>query len=141
MTREDAERAVQLAPRVSYTYNHRGILHSLRGEYDAAIADADKEIEFGGAASGYANRAIAQERKGNYAGAVTDWTEVIRRDPHNPIAYCSRGLSQEKIGKHAEAAADLRKGLQKREILNQIQRSIAEETLQKLESASKILAE
>jgi Flp pilus assembly protein TadD len=132
----DLDRSIQLAPRDPIPYNRRCILHSLRGDYDAAIIDATKEIELGQAVSGFTNRAVVQEKKGDYAAAVADFSEVIRREPNNPKAYCLRGLALAKTGKLAEAATDLRKGLRRKEILLPGLRTKVEEALRRMDPAS-----
>ena len=43
---------------------------------------------------------------GNYAGAIADYTEVIRLKPDHADAYNNRGLAKAKLGQHFAAIAD-----------------------------------
>ena len=48
------------------------------------------------------------QKNGDYAAAITDYTEGIRLIPEYADAYHSRGEIQELIGNWAEAKADFR---------------------------------
>jgi Flp pilus assembly protein TadD len=57
-------------------------------------------------AGAYCRRGTAYEKKGDYGGAIADFTEAIRLDPKDAWAYHGRGLAYEKKGDKAKADED-----------------------------------
>ena len=43
---------------------------------------------------------------GDYEAAISDYTEAIRIDPHEAVAYHERGMAYEAWGKLDEASGD-----------------------------------
>ena len=60
-------------------------------------------------ASFYYNRAINQSNDGDHYGAISDYTKVIKINPHDAIAYKNRGIAKEKLGDMQGACSDWRK--------------------------------
>ncbi len=58
---------------------------------------------------GYNNRGIYRDKQGDYAGAIADFSEVIKLDSLDDMAYYNRGLSRKNKGDYAGALADLNK--------------------------------
>jgi tetratricopeptide (TPR) repeat protein len=112
----------------------RGILFAMRGDFELAMADFTEAIQLDGAlASAWVLRGRAlyatvskvtgietdfsrvrfdavrnptNEQKAIYARAATDFTQAIRIDPNNKIAYRERGLMYSEQGDHDRAIAD-----------------------------------
>jgi tetratricopeptide (TPR) repeat protein len=58
---------------------------------------------------GYFNRGAALDANGQWAEAVTDYTEAIRRDPGFLLAYESRGVARVSLKQFDAALADFQK--------------------------------
>jgi len=69
-----------------------------------ASASAASEAEQ--TAAHYVSNGRAKYRSGDYAGAIADFTEVLRIQPGDIIAYISRGLAKSKNGDSDGAIAD-----------------------------------
>jgi tetratricopeptide (TPR) repeat protein len=66
-------------PIVAATYNNRGNVYAMQGDYDRAIADYDEAIRLDPAlASAWHNRGNAYARKGDADRAIADYNEAIR---------------------------------------------------------------
>ena len=61
-------------------------------------------------ASAWGARARIRERRKNWAGAIADYGQAIRRGP-TPDLVLGRGALQERLGKHADAAKGYRAAL------------------------------
>ncbi len=49
--------------------------------------------------------------QGDYQGAITDFTEVVRQNPNEVEAYYNRGIAYAKIDNYREAIADFNQAL------------------------------
>jgi tetratricopeptide (TPR) repeat protein len=130
----DMDQAIRLAPKDSNNFNYRCFIHSSRKEYDAAIQDATEAIALGAGKSGYNNRAIALEKKGDYPAALEDWNKVLELQPGNAAALCFRGRVYGEIGEKGKAISDLRQGLKDSSKLGQKLKMESDVLLQKLEA-------
>jgi tetratricopeptide (TPR) repeat protein len=93
-------------------YNWRGEAHRLLKEYDLAIADFARAIEFNPqSVYPYANRAEVYRLQGRYDLVIRDTTEAIRIDPGLNASYAIRGMAYEKTGDLDRARADFNKAL------------------------------
>jgi tetratricopeptide (TPR) repeat protein len=117
------------------TFLDRGILFAMRGDFELAIADFSEAIQLDGTlATAYVLRGravyatvskvtsieegfsrvkfnvaganISNEQKALFARAATDFTQAIRIDPNNKIAYRERGLMYSEQGDKDRAIAD-----------------------------------
>ena len=80
------------------------------GDYDRAIADLGKAIEFDpDHAFPYANRGYAYFQKGEYGPAIADFDKAIQIDPDLAEAYNNRGLAYDAKGDTTRAIADFDK--------------------------------
>jgi tetratricopeptide (TPR) repeat protein len=122
-------------PKTAGALLDRGILFAMRGDYELAAADFSEAIQLDGAlATAYVLRGRAlyasvvnvtgleegfsgvtgfstggnagNDQKVRYARAATDFTQAIRIDPNNKIAYKERGLMYNEQGDHDRAIAD-----------------------------------
>ncbi len=86
--------------------------HKNEGEYDRALADANKSMELAPgdavALRGRGDIYVARGKKaqGDFDAAIADYTEAIRLDPRDATAYRHRGLAYEAKGDGARASAD-----------------------------------
>ncbi|MDR1929280.1 MAG: tetratricopeptide repeat protein [Treponema sp.] len=65
----------------------------------------------GSAAFGNFNKGNANKNLGNWDQAIADYTEVLREDPGNAIAYCSRGSAYINKRDYDRAIADLNQAI------------------------------
>ncbi len=90
---------------------NRGVLHLVRAEYSAAIADIDEAIKYG------AQRSVALNDRGaveaalhQYQAAVEDFTQALAAGASHPeIVYYNRALAFEDLGNMKRAYLDCKK--------------------------------
>lgn len=71
----------------------RGMLYSLKGDFDHAIDDFSHAITDNPRSDVvFVDRAIAYENKSDPTHAVADFTEAVRLNPQNSDAYLNRGM-------------------------------------------------
>ncbi len=69
---------------------------------------ASKELQGDDLARAYRSRALSYTLfKGDYDRAIADFSEAIRLDPNNPLAYAVRGASFVRKGDYDRALTDL----------------------------------
>ncbi len=75
-------------------YNDRGFSYFLNSDFNHAIADYTKALQFKqDFAAAYFNRGDAYVIQQMYDNAIADYNEVIRLEPKNPQAYYLRGFA------------------------------------------------
>lgn len=98
---DDIEKAVELESTFSLTWNTRGYIAWMRGEYDKAVENYnsaivyalnDRRVDTGGLAQIYQNRGVAYQDHGNNDRALLDFNECIELVPDNPAFLENRGL-------------------------------------------------
>ena len=57
-------------------------------------------------AEAYLDRGVTHFKNGDYAAAISDYTEAIRLKPEDGRAYFNRNISHDQLGNRAEAEAD-----------------------------------
>lgn len=72
--------------------------------YHSQIDDGD--------AAAFFNRGVTRYDLGDQAGAIADFTQVIRLYPQDAVAYNNRGLAHYDLGNLAQALADLSQAIQ-----------------------------
>ncbi|HRF96751.1 MAG TPA: tetratricopeptide repeat protein, partial [Aggregatilineales bacterium] len=115
-------------------YRARGIIYEDMGDYDRALADYHKYLELGGTepdkirgwindvegkkraaggsvfggltASQYFDRAYEKHEKADYAGAIADYTEALKLNSHDHLAWYNRGLGYYFLNQHSQAISD-----------------------------------
>ncbi|MBN2143192.1 MAG: hypothetical protein JW774_01075, partial [Candidatus Aureabacteria bacterium] len=60
----------------------------------------------------YKNRAFAKEKKGNFVGAITDYSRILELKPGYSDIYLYRAIAREKIGNTTEAFSDYSKAIE-----------------------------
>ncbi len=84
------------------------------GRFEEAITEFDKSIQFEEekkvksrhARNYYLMRASARNSTGDFEGAISDYTEVLKIQPYYKAALLSRGIAKEKKGDFEEAISD-----------------------------------
>ena len=94
------------------------------------VYPAPKEASIGTAYS-YTMQAIDKHRKGDYSGAIIDYTKALEIDPNYTYALHNRGFAKNKIGDYKGAILDLNKSieLQPTDVNSYISRAIAKNAL------------
>lgn len=104
------EHQKHLAPSNPQIAGGENVERILKGEPDKVVAYS---IDGSGLDPRYAfSRGIASGLRGDYANAITAYSEAIAFDPRFPIAYNNRGVSYFKTGDNDRAIADYTKSLQ-----------------------------
>jgi tetratricopeptide (TPR) repeat protein len=129
------------APRTAGTFLDRGITFAGRGEYDLAIADFTEAVNlnpdlvaawmlrgralyasvsdvtyvgenFSGVVTvSTVGAVVSEEKKAVYDRAIADFTQAIRLDPDNAIAYEERGNAYASKGDYDRAIADFNQAI------------------------------
>lgn len=87
----------------------RGTARSLLKEYEAAIDDFTKAIQFNPKAKkSYLNRGIARKKLTDYDGALADFNAALKLDPRFTDALYNRGLLHELLNQRDKACADFK---------------------------------
>ena len=95
----DFNAALKIQPDYPAALNDRAWIYMTRGDYDAALQDLNKTASqttpWAIAAVAYYYRGFAYLRLKDYAKAVADLNEAIRRLPNNADYYLARGEAQQ----------------------------------------------
>ena len=96
---QDYNKAIELDPDNTATYNNRGNAKYALGDYRGAIQDYNKAIELDpDYADAYYNKGVTKAELGDYIGAVEDWSKAIELDPDHTAAYYNRGRAKLLLG-------------------------------------------
>lgn len=95
----DLDAAIRLDPKLAVAYNSRGLARMDLKQWDDAIRDFDKAIEFEktierdhSLAVVYVNRGIAKKHKRRFEAALRDYDTAIRLDANCELALYNRAL-------------------------------------------------
>ena len=106
MSREDK-------PMLAKDYNEQGITYSEQGQYDLAILEFNKALEFDpGSTEAYNNRGITYSKKDQFDSAISDFSKALDIDPKDTKVLYNRGLTYAIEGQFDLALSDLRKCLE-----------------------------
>jgi len=111
----DYSEALRLKPDYPYYFFFRASAYLSVGDYDLAISDYTETIrtsEPNDVWSGYLDRAWVYRMKGEYARALSDIEEAIKRIADKPRGYMDRGLARFESGSYDLAEADLARATQ-----------------------------
>jgi len=76
-------------------YANRGIAKLKKHEWDSAIADFNRALQFDPKlAKAYADRGLAKAARGQWDGAIADYNRALQLDPKLADAYYNRGLAK-----------------------------------------------
>lgn len=98
----DYNEAIRMKPLFPYTYHNRAVAYHRLDRYDESIEDYTRAIERmpandPGLSRSYSYRGVARAAKGDYEGAIADYTEVLRLDPNDLTAYTNRGAARYRL--------------------------------------------
>ncbi len=94
---------------LSHAFNNRGTGYSGKHEWDLAIQDATKAIQYDSTnAQAYNNRCYDYQIKDLYDQAIADCTRAIALKRDYARAYGNRGIAYEKKGLRDKAKSDFR---------------------------------
>ena len=93
------------------TYLKWGIIKSLSGDYNGAIADYNMAIRIKPNYESYCARGLAKMDLGQHFAAITDFDKAIKMKPGNFLAYYCRGLAKGKLKRYVAAIADYDKAI------------------------------
>jgi tetratricopeptide (TPR) repeat protein len=112
----DLSEAIRLDPKDSEALELRGIIYDDKDQPDMAIADYSAAIRSMPLAITYVFRGIARRKRGDFDGAINDFTEAIRIDPDDVAvdAYCSRAHLYRIVGDFNKAISDYTQALRLR---------------------------
>jgi len=97
----------QTQQNMAFASRNRGVAYYKKGDFDRAIADADRAIAVKpDLAEAYYDRSAAYRAKGDYDRAVADDGIAIRLKPDFAEAYCDRGSAYGAKGDYDRAVAD-----------------------------------
>jgi tetratricopeptide (TPR) repeat protein len=103
----DANKAIDLNPRLAVAYINRGAAYGARGDYDHEIADQNTAIGIDPkSALAYMDRGAAYAGKADYDHAIADQTTAIRLNPQLVLAYNNRGVAYGNKGDYDRELAD-----------------------------------
>ena len=108
----DYNKALELSPtEICLVYSMRGNAKRNLGDFDGAISDQNKALDFDSLyADGYFNRGSAKYKMGDFAGAIEDYTQVIKINPKDSDAFFNRANIKKEIGDMRGACEDWQKG-------------------------------
>jgi tetratricopeptide (TPR) repeat protein len=97
----------EMVPAIASAYVNRGLIYSLRGNADAAIADFTRSIRILPSHDwAFFYRAMELEGKGDLAGALSDMSKAIELDPRNGNFRVEHGVILLLQGKSKEAQVE-----------------------------------
>jgi tetratricopeptide (TPR) repeat protein len=109
----DLDRAVALAPTESDTWNNRGGIRYLLGDFAGTYSDLTKCIELApNVARTYGNRAMCLVQLGRTQDALSDLDCAIQLDTDTPDYYYFRGSLLRQRGHFAPALQDLNQAIE-----------------------------
>jgi len=113
----DIGEAKETEPMSAKSYNDRGVMHSVEGQYDLAIADFNKALEIDPmSAETYNNRGITYSKKGQYDLAFADFTRALEIKPEDAEVYFNRGITYTMKGEFDLALSDFKRSVEIRPI-------------------------
>jgi tetratricopeptide (TPR) repeat protein len=106
----DFNQALQMQPNVeAYLYARCMIRAAAAIELDKALADCNHALQLdSGSGADIDARGFVHFKRGEFAQAINDTSEAIRRDPRRASAFYVRGLAELRSNQTAAGQADLR---------------------------------
>jgi tetratricopeptide (TPR) repeat protein len=106
----DFDRALQMQPGVeAYLYARCMIRAAAAIELDRALADCNRAMQINpDSAADLDARGFVRFKRGEFAPAINDTSEAIRREPRRASAFYVRGLSELRSNQTAAGMADIR---------------------------------
>ena len=93
--------------------NNRGYVYVSKGEYEQAILEYNKVIEFdSGFTKAYNDRGNTYAKKGEFEQAILEYNKAIEIEPRYAMAYFNRGVIYAKKGEFNRAILDYTKAIE-----------------------------
>lgn len=103
---------LEINPKNSWAYNHRGDAFYRLGNYKKAQTDSSRAIALNPQdGNAYYDRGFAWFGLGKYKEAIADYTQAIKLNSQNPYAYYGRGLARIKVKNYQGAKGDFNKAI------------------------------
>ena len=103
----DYDRAIEIDPKVAYTFRNRGLTRLRMKEYDKAIVDLTQSIRLDPKqAEAFSYRGIAWRFKREFTKSIADYNEAMRLGPAAPGLYSIRGNTFRLNRDYDKAVAD-----------------------------------
>src|SRR6266850_6455201 len=103
----DFDRAIELDSSLDELYANRGTAYLLTKRYKQAIDNFGMAIEINQLPIYHVNRGVAYRHDGQFELAISDYSEVIRRNPNDADTYSARAVAYVSNGQLAQAASDV----------------------------------
>ena len=105
--------AIELNSENALAYYCRGYAYDDLKNYQAAIEDYDKTVQFNSPClvDAYNNRGEAYRKSGNYKKAIEDYNKALELNPNYARAYNNRGIAYRNLGNYNQAFADYDKAI------------------------------
>jgi lipoprotein NlpI len=97
---------------LSWAFENRCAAYADNKQFDLAIADCNRAIEFDPTARGYTNRGTAFYARGDNDQAIADFNRAIGLNPKDALAYSNRGKAFYAKGENDRAIADYTQAIQ-----------------------------
>jgi lipoprotein NlpI len=97
---------------LSWAFENRCAAYVDNKQFDLAIADCNRAIEFDPTARGYVNRGNAFSAKGDNDQAIADYNRAIGLNPKEATAFSNRGRAFYAKGENDRAIADYTQAIQ-----------------------------
>jgi lipoprotein NlpI len=97
---------------LSWAFENRCAAYADNKQFDLAIADCNRAIEFDPTARGYADRGAAFYAGGDYDKAIADFNRAIGLNPKDALAFSNRGKALYAKGENDRAIADYTQAIQ-----------------------------
>ena len=112
----DAQHAVGLKPDYAGAWNNLADAHLMHGDFDQALADVDKALQYLASRREIAYTAQGKIRlaKSDTPGAIESFNAAIAANPQYANAWSARGAARWCAGDFEAASADLRNAWQQR---------------------------
>lgn len=108
----DLDKAIQINPKTSDSFNNRGRLKYILGDYDPAIADFDKAVALNPKNfQALMNRGTANRAKKNYDAALKDYAEAEKLDSKSALLMFEKSLLYREIGEIDSAMTSINQAL------------------------------
>ncbi|MBD3879654.1 MAG: tetratricopeptide repeat protein [Quinella sp. 1Q5] len=102
--------AIELSPDNATAYSIRGAIHYKLNDFNSALADFNKAIEFNYSDyKNFYNRGLAYVKLNDYRRAAQDFNQAIQLNPNDADSWHNRGLCRQRLGDIYGAQEDLRK--------------------------------
>ncbi len=103
----DKTRLEELKTQLAEAYSLLGYTRHLTGEDKAALDDIKKGMDYATLADAYRYRGLIYQKQGDHKKAISDFSEALKQNSRNQLAYHDRALSLAQTGKFDEALDDL----------------------------------